>query len=317
MKYPWTTEEIRPLLTLSDVRGWQAVLTTWGIIFSSMALVAVRPVWWTVLIALILIGGRHLAIAILMHDASHRSLFRSARLNQWVGQWLAAYPTWNDLDRYREHHLRHHLYTGTDKDPDLGLVAPFPVTQKSLARKFARDLLGITGVKRLYAILLMDLGFITYTISTGAKYIDQTGRTWQDVFRTGFRNMHGVVITNLIFFGTLWTLGHPSLYLLWIGSYLTTFSLFIRIRSIAEHAVTPSQTDPFLNTRTTYANILERLTVAPHRVNYHLEHHLLMAMPYFSLPKFNKLLLQKMDKNELCTAENYREVLALAVDKPI
>jgi hypothetical protein len=48
-----------------------------------------------------------------------------------------------------------------------------------------------------------------------------------------------------------------------------------RIRNIAEHAVVPDANDPLRNTRTTRANFLERLFIAPYYVNYHLEHHLL------------------------------------------
>ena len=42
-------------------------------------------------------------------------------------------PIWNDVARYRRHHLAHHAQTGTELDPDLSLAAPFPVTRASLA----------------------------------------------------------------------------------------------------------------------------------------------------------------------------------------
>ena len=48
--------------------------------------------------------------------------------------------------------------------------------------------------------------------------------------------------------------------------------------------------DPLRNTRTTHASWLERLFIAPNRVNYHLEHHLLMTVPYFRLPRLHRLL---------------------------
>ncbi|MCL4233437.1 MAG: fatty acid desaturase, partial [Deltaproteobacteria bacterium] len=66
--------------------------------------------------------------------------------------------------------------------------------------------------------------------------------------------------------------------------------LIIRIRSMAEHACTEKTEDQYRNTRTTAANILARLTVAPHHVNFHLEHHALMTAPHYRLPDMHRLL---------------------------
>ena len=54
-----------------------------------------------------------------------------------------------------------------------------------------------------------------------------------------------------------------------------------------------STLDPHANTRTTYANMLERLLVAPHFVNYHVEHHMMMTVPPYNLPKMHDILLSK------------------------
>ena len=63
-----------------------------------------------------------------------------------------------------------------------------------------------------------------------------------------------------------------------------------RIRNIAEHAVVPDSADPLRNTRTTHANFLERLFIAPYYVNYHLEHHLLFYVPCYNLPRVHRIL---------------------------
>src|SRR5690606_3120686 len=98
----------------------------------------------------------------------------------------------------------------------------------------------------------------------------------------------------------------------WIVAYLTTFSLIIRVRSIAEHACTQLDADPIKNTRTTYANPIARVTFAPHRVNYHLEHHLLMSIPYFQLPHFHRLLKERGALDSANIAENYWKVMKIA-----
>ena len=52
----------------------------------------------------------------------------------------------------------------------------------------------------------------------------------------------------------------------------------------------PDPADPLGQTRTVRAGWLERLFVAPNRVQYHLEHHLLMTVPHYNLPKFHEML---------------------------
>ncbi len=302
-------DEIRELTRSSDLAGLWALIANWGIIAGSFALVAWRPGVLTVVVALVLLGGRQLGLSILMHDASHRSLFRTRWLNDFAGEWLAAAPTWSHLHAYRKHHLAHHAHAGTERDPDFGLVAGFPVPRRSLWRKFARDLSGLTGLKRVYALLAMDFGFLTYTASTNAERIDTRERSWLELYQTGARNFGPVLVTNILLYKSLEELGHGWLYLLWVGAYLTTFSLFIRIRSMAEHAMTERSDDDFRNTRTTHANWLARLTVAPLNVNYHLEHHLLMTVPYHRLPRMHALLRERGALQEAHVAKNYREIL--------
>ena len=300
--------EIKSFTEGSDLKGFQAVFTTLLIIASAFFLAHSFRSWWAILIALILLGGRHLALAILTHDASHFSLFKSRSLNQVFG-WICGSITWVDLSRYRAYHLRHHQFAGTTKDPDLSLVSPYPVSKSSFARKVLRDLLGVSGFKRVYGLLLMDFGFIEFTLSGSITPIDQSRRSLFDVIKTGFQHLWGVLICNLVLYLILTAFLSPWLYLLWIISYLTTFSLILRIRSIAEHACTEMDPDPLKCTRTTYASPLGRLTVAPHRVNYHLEHHLLMNVPYFKLPTLHQLLLSRGAYENAFISKSYPDVI--------
>ena len=56
--------------------------------------------------------------------------------------------------------------------------------------------------------------------------------------------------------------GHAWLYWAWVVAYINVLPLFVRIRSIAEHGCLPRTPDMFLNTRTTKAGWLARMTVA-------------------------------------------------------
>ena len=305
MARPWqeviSRDELGELLEMSDWRSWLSLAINWALVGAAMALVAVWPNPLTVVLALFVIGARQLGFAVLMHEAAHRSLFRNRAVNDWVGNWLCAYPVWGDLVPYRPYHLQHHSKTWTKDDPDLALAKPFPITRRSLARKIWRDLSGQTGWKRAKATLKRDLG-------------RSQGRVRRLDFM-GTRNLRGVVITNLVLFGLLVAVGHPALYLLWVVSWLTTYSLVMRIRSIAEHAMIDDPADPLRNTRTTVARWWERLLVAPNCVNFHLEHHLAMTVPHYRLRRMHRLLRERGVLAEACVTRSYLAVLQRAASR--
>jgi fatty acid desaturase len=299
----FTREEIRELLAFDDRRGWAAVITNWALVFAAMAMVAAWTNLFTILLALFVIGGRQLGMSILMHEAAHRTLFSNRTVNDFVGNWLAAYPVWADLAPYRPYHLKHHAKNWTKDDPDLDLATPFPITRASLERKIWRDLSGQTGYKRFRATLRRDLG-----MSAG-----KSKRTGQSAWSA----LSGVVVSNLVLLAIVTLAGHPALYLLWIGAWLTTYSLALRIRAIAEHAMPKNPADPFHNARTTLVTWWERLLFAPNYVNYHLEHHLLMTVPHYKLPVFHEKLRERGLLRDANVVRGYRSVLALAASKVV
>jgi fatty acid desaturase len=294
--------EMADLMRIRDTRAWLSIALDWALVVAAFALVARWPNPLTVVVALFVIGGRQLGLAVLMHEASHRTLLRNRRWNDFVGNWICAYPIWSDLYPYRPYHLRHHAKNWTEDDPDLALAMPFPVSRTSMRRKIVRDLSGRTGWKRLRATVRRDLGI-------------SKGRAKRN-FDAGIEALKGVVVTNVLLLGILVALGHPALYLLWVGAWLTTYSLAMRIRSIAEHGMVPDPRDDMQNSRTTLARWWERLLLAPNRVNFHLEHHLVMAMPHYSLPRMHRLLRERGVLEDANVTRGYLEVLRLASAAP-
>ena len=70
-----------------------------------------------------------------------------------------------------------------------------------------------------------------------------------------------------------------------------------------------------MNTRTTLASWWERLFIAPNRVNYHLEHHLLMTVPHYHLPRMHALLRERGVLDEACIERGYWGILRRAASK--
>ena len=303
----FTPDEIRELRAIREHRAWLTIIVNYGLIAASMALVAYAPNALTVVLALCIIGTRQLGLAVVMHESAHYTLFKNRRLNDFVGNWLAGYPIYLSADMYRAHHLEHHTKTWTEEDPDLGLANGFPVSKASMARKVMRDLLGITGLKQL-----IGTTYLVVKVVRGEQ-VDAGTLPLRLERGPAIRMVAGTVVTNVVLMAALWSLGQPMLYLLWLGAWLTTNKLVARIRSIAEHAVVLDPADPLGQTRTVRAGWLERLFIAPNRVQYHLEHHLLMTVPHYNLPKFHEMLRDRGVLDGACVTDNYAQVLRRAV----
>jgi fatty acid desaturase len=311
----FSAEELRELKRTSDVAGLRVLAGIWIPIALSFAVLALYPHPLLILAALFVLGGRQLALAVAMHEAAHKSLFATRTLNEWCGQWLAAYPAFQDMLRYRRHHLSHHRYTRTEQDPDLRLASGFPVGRASFLRKVLRDLSGITGAKVMLGSFLMLGGMMVYDVSGNVRMIDQSGRTRLERLRTAWQGLRGLLLTQVTLFGVLWACGAPWLYLVWLGAWFTAFQLFLRIRSISEHALTPDPFDALNNARTTRARWWERPFYAPLNVNYHLEHHMLVAAPQYKLPRMHRMLRERgvFAAQPASLARNYGEVLRAVV----
>ncbi len=296
-------EEIKQVSARSDLKAAWLVLHAWGLILGSMALFAWMPNPLTFLIAVVIIGGRQLGLAVLMHDGSHGVLFKTRALNNWVSQWLCAYPVFSETWTYRAYHLKHHRFTQTDKDPDLSLSLPFPVTKASMRRKIIRDLTGQTAFKQRKAQVRAALGPKDLPVAKRAKHF--------------ISKLGGPILVNALLLSGLALAGHWYLYFaLWLLPFVTWHQLIIRIRNIAEHAMVPDHDDIYLNARTTVVGPFIRTILAPYFVNYHVEHHMMMYVPCYNLPMAHKLLGARGFHEKIEIAHGYSDVLKLVTSKP-
>jgi fatty acid desaturase len=285
-----TLSEIQDLRRVSGFRGTTLVLHAWAVIGVAMLLYAVWPSIVTLIQAVAVIGARQLGLMVLVHEVVHWRLFENAKVNNRVGVWLCAYPIWGELPAYRRRHHLHHRHTLQADDPDLALVAPFPITRVTFWTSVARDLCGITAVIRVVR-----------------------WPAWRGGAAVLWRALRGPVAVNLVIFGVLAALGHWELYvLLWLVPLATWYQLASRIRDTAEHAMVSDGGDPLRNTRTVTAVPLERAFLAPYWVSYHLEHHLFVFVPCWSLRRAHALLLAKGHGARMEVASGYVEVLRRA-----
>jgi fatty acid desaturase len=296
-------QELASVRARSDVKGLLCVAHAWAVIAASMALYWLWPNSLTFIVAVILIGSRQLGLAILMHDAAHGVLMRSKEWNDRVSQWFCAWPVFTDTIPYRHYHLVHHRKTQQKDDPDLHLSAKFPITRESFRRKMIRDFTGRTGLKLRRYQLLNAIG------PKGMPFADRARNFWK---RLGMP-----FVANFILLGILTALGKPHYYFMfWLLPLLTWQQVITRIRNIAEHAMVPDNDDVMRNARTTYASWWMRALIAPYWVNYHVDHHMLIYVPCYNLPRLHRLLLAKGYGPRMEIQKNYADVLRLATSKP-
>lgn len=296
-----TAQQLNELRQRSPLRACLVIAHAWAVIFLAMAAFVLWPNPVTFVLAAAVIGARQLGLAILMHDGSHGLLFRHRKLNHHVSQWLLGWPIGADMPTYRQYHLKHHARTQQHDDPDLVLSAAFPITRASFYRKIWRDITGRTGLAQRGAQLSAGLA--------GGPSIRQRWQRAKD-------KLAGPLCANAVLFGILAISGFGWLYLaLWLFPLLTFFQLFLRLRNIAEHAQVGAPDDPFAHARTTLAGPLARAFLAPYWVNYHVEHHLLMAVPCYRLKQCHRYLMQSPAAEKMLVAPSYLDVFRLVTSR--
>ncbi|MDC0068123.1 fatty acid desaturase family protein [Gammaproteobacteria bacterium] len=271
-----TAEELARVTSKNDLRAASIVLFDWAMVIGLFVLAAAFPNPVTILLTVLLLGGRQMAFGVLVHETGHKSFFTSQSVNHFVATWVSGYWVFSDKDAYMKGHLLHHKDCGTIDDPDLKNFDAYPVSITSFKRKMLRDITGKIGWRRIVSI-----GRSLYRFNE---------------LRPGIKKMlAGSVICNLALLLTLSIAGFAWLYALWVIAFMTSHMLITRIRQIAEHAAVPDHFDPDirLNTRTIYISWLEALLVAPHGLNFHLEHHLMASVPIYRLRELHQLLLDK------------------------
>jgi fatty acid desaturase len=288
---------VRRLAQRSDIWGAWLVLHAWGTIALAVAAYMVFPNPWVYAAAFLIIGSRQHGLAILAHDTAHGVMFKNKAVNEWAGKYLLAAPYGGDMIAYRHYHLKHHRYAQTKDDPDLPLSAKFPTTKSSLARKFLRDITGLTFLR---------LRVAAWKMRRSDKIIPGS-----DAFQKN--SPWPFWISNAVIFGVFALIGHPWLYLtLWLLPLWTWFFACLRLRNIAEHGMTTTDDNPLTHARTTNANIIERVLFAPYWVNYHVEHHAFMFVPCYRLKALHKEMIKAGHGPDMEIQKDYGVILKLA-----
>jgi fatty acid desaturase len=209
-----------------------------------------------------------------LHEASHRSAFRSRRLNDavaWLGGGLLLMaPTW-----FRHYHMAHHRWT-QDPQRDPELETPKPATPAA----WAWHVSGLPLWRALAASLVR--------LAAGrADFAYLPARDRRRAVREArwLLAVYGAIAVTAAAAQSWLPL------VLWVGPALLGQPA-LRLFLLAEHGGCPHVEDMFANTRTTLTNRAMRKLCW--NMNLHAEHHAYPSVPFFALPEVHGLVRERL-----------------------
>ena len=274
---------LKPLFQTRPVVHATAIVYNWAIILGSIYLCTQYFNPFAYFLAVLVIGARMHALAILMHDATHYRFLKNRKWNDLITDITTMYPLFTSLEQYRQNHLRHHKHLNTEHDPDW--VSKLGVEEFRFPKSRGEFLWIVFSYLILYRGVKDAIWFLK-------RFQLKDGKQPPKTFREKLPKM----AFYLILFSALTVLGGWKYYaLFWVVPYFSTFFMFQYIRSVAEHFGEMEHDHVLTSSRTVKATAIERFFLAPHNVSYHLEHHLYPGVPFYNLPKLHQLLMQESE----------------------
>lgn len=268
----------KSIKALSALEPWRAALAIafdWAVIIAAIWVSTTLSNPIVYVIALFVIGGRMHALGILIHDFAHYRFVSNKKVSEWVGDLVLAWPLGTTVDGYRRNHLAHHRYTNTDQDPDW--VVKFGTQEFTFPQPWQYVLANLAGYF-VGTSSWRDIRTITRRLKGGPSVPKH-----YKIARLGFYAAVAVILTLT---GT-WI----GFLLYWIIPYFSALLMLLYIRSVAEHFGGMEYDHELNSSRTVYPHWWETIFLAPHHVNYHLDHHLYPSVPFYNLPKLHALLM--------------------------
>jgi fatty acid desaturase len=289
---------LRALSRIDVPRALTTVALDWLVIATAITLALRLDHVAVTILAILVIGGRQHALAVIVHDAVHHRFLPDRRLNDWVAELLVAWPIFLSVRAFRTVHGPHHRFTGEAGDgnrrawrthrPDGRLTAEwtYPKTPLGLARTLLRRAAVLTGV--FWIIRGLVAPFVLRR-----PPLELLARTAYFVLAAWILTRHA------------WW--HEAL-VLWLLPYCTWHMAAQYARLVCEHSGSIAEHPAFARTRTTMPGPLGRFFVLPHHIGYHIEHHWYPSVPWYNLPRLHRALRRDATFREHANVQ--RSVLA-------
>jgi fatty acid desaturase len=262
------------LTTPTDLAGLLHLAGHAGAILLVGVLIALG--WW----ALIPVQGVLIVFLFtLEHEATHKTPFANARLNEWVGR-VCGFVLLLPFDWFRSFHLAHHRWTNLEgQDPELDGGKP---------ETFRAWAWHVSGLPYWVAGVRLVVGLAQGRVR--AAYLPETALPRMAREARWMLAGYGVVAASF------WVT--PVLFWVWILPVLVGQPA-LRMYLLAEHGDCPMVADMFANTRTTFTTRVMRFLAW--NMPYHVEHHVFPQVPFHQLPRLHSMMRERLK----VTAEGY------------
>jgi fatty acid desaturase len=273
---------IRELSVLQPGKAVLAIAAEWVGIVAAIALC--QTVHWPLVYvaAVIWIGARQHALAVLGHDAGHHRLL-PGRWNDWVANLTTQWPMFLTVEGFRHFHGEHHRFMGIEGDGNRRIWGTHTADGQLTAEwTYPKTAVGLVLTILRRAALFTGLFWIVRGL----------------VAAVVFRKSWAEVAARLAFYGTaVWAVAaagaFPGFLRYWIVPYCTWHIGCQYVRLICEHTETHSADPAFSLTRTTLARRWERWLIVPRNIHYHIEHHWYPSVPFYNLPALHARLMEE------------------------
>ncbi len=236
---------------------------------------AIVPAPWSYLLNLpfyLLAAACLHGISLFTHEGVHGILDRDPGRNR-LFSIACALPVLQNFSAYRVLHLRHHKHLGLGGDPD---------HYQNYSRWPALVFLMYWG-----RLLLGYPVYITVIPILGWQQGNQEERRWIGLELVLLAGLVGGVLAAPI----------PRSWLLhgWFIP-MVLINTMVNIRGMSQHTLLECQTDVVRGTRTILTNPVTRFFMC--NENYHLEHHLYPAVPWYHLPRLHQALRPELEQRQ-------------------
>lgn len=276
------------VLELTRRSPWRASLSVLQDVAVIAATLAVALYYWpnpfVIVLSVFLVGTRQHALFVIAHDAAHYLLYDTRWLNDAVGRACAMVQGLS-MCTYRVIHRLHHNNLYGELDPDTALHGGYPRGRSYLIRKLLKDLSGLTAWKT-YAYFLGGAPALNTATNVAVRPLGDTSEKLRNEAR---HDRNAVIAFHVMALALFAWSGYLVQYLvLWILPLVTVVQAILRLRAIAEHGATTDFSSPLTAARTNVLPAWLAWLIFPHRVNYHIEHHLYASVPHYNLPRLHR-----------------------------
>ena len=201
-------------------------------------------------LAVLIVGTRQHALAVLGHDGAHLHVTGNRRINDAVTSFFCFWPLGVGLHGWRKFHFNHHRTVGTAADPELAIKRKYPgrwSPETNQWRQFFADLLGFSALETTMLI----------SLAKPARLSDVLGPV--ALILAGW--------TALLLWADWRALA------IWHVAFVTSFWAVFRLRAFTEHVGTTS------THRLSEPPLWKKLLYLPENTWLHWEHHKWPAVP--------------------------------------